>query len=160
MVGGGQLVVGGGDALNGASSSAECRANEDTMVGNAMVQAAAKGIAPFELQQYELVKVTRANRPLPSDGFPVVGFVDEALYVAVMHSAVTMGPLIGELAAYEIVSGEGFQILDRYRPSQSRAECGMFAYSILYTQLMLPSFRGLVAPFVSFIDSTHPLPPP
>ncbi|KAL9190688.1 hypothetical protein ACHAXT_000394 [Thalassiosira profunda] len=123
VVGGGQLVVGGDDDALSASSSAESQTDEDALVGNAMIQSAAKGIAPFELQQYELTRVTRANRPMPSDGLPVVGFVDEGLYVAVMHSAVTMGPLVGELAAYEVVSGEGFQILDRYRPSQSRAEC-------------------------------------
>lgn len=44
---------------------------------------------------------------MPPDG-PVVGYVtpDESVYVAVMHSAVTLAPTVERLVANELVSGE------------------------------------------------------
>ena len=46
-------------------------------------------------------------RPMPADGLPVLGFAKAApgLYVAMMHSGVTLAPLVGELAAIEIAEG-------------------------------------------------------
>ena len=66
----------------------------------------------------------------PKDGFPCLGFVEDGLYSAVTHSGITLGPLVGELVAYEVFQSKldekedynnnGFQILDKYRPSKSR----------------------------------------
>lgn len=52
--------------------------------------------------------ITVGNRPTPADGFPAIGRIDGApgLYVAVLHSGVTLAPLVGELAAREIATGE------------------------------------------------------
>ena len=43
------------------------------------------------------------HRPTPADGFPVVGRPDgtAGLYVAVMHSGVTVATAVGLLAARE-----------------------------------------------------------
>ena len=97
-----------------------------------MLNKAARSIKPFELQSktpLEAVRVTHANRPMPVDGLPVIGFIDSVpgLYVTVTHSGITLGPLLGELAALEVhnslVSGEHrhlLRILDDYRPSRFR----------------------------------------
>ncbi len=43
-------------------------------------------------------------RPMPLDGFPVIGFTKAVpnLYIALMHSGVTLAPLVGEMATLEI----------------------------------------------------------
>ena len=59
-------------------------------------------------------------RPMPLDEFPVIGFADAVpnLYVAVMHSGVTLAPLVGEWAAMEIAHGARIEALGRYRPER------------------------------------------
>jgi glycine/D-amino acid oxidase-like deaminating enzyme len=56
-------------------------------------------------------------RPMPADGLPVLGFAQAApgLYVAMMHSGVTLAPLVGELAAIEIAEGVTVDWLAPYR---------------------------------------------
>jgi glycine/D-amino acid oxidase-like deaminating enzyme len=46
-------------------------------------------------------------RPMPADGEPIIGPVPEVpgLYLAVMHSAVTLAPAVGHLIARELVDG-------------------------------------------------------
>ena len=46
-------------------------------------------------------------RPMPLDGFPVLGFTASVpnLYITLMHSGVTLAPLVGEMATLEIVDG-------------------------------------------------------
>ena len=59
-------------------------------------------------------------RPMPIDGFPVLGFVPSVsnLYIALMHSGVTLAPLVGELATLEIVDGARVKMLNPYRPER------------------------------------------
>ena len=46
-------------------------------------------------------------KPVPGDGEPVLGRVDDlnGLYVAFTHSGATLGLIVGELLAYEIITG-------------------------------------------------------
>lgn len=76
------------------------------------LQTAFDGGSAFRLLGYRV-----SRRPMPDDG-PVVGFVtpDQAVYVAVMHSAVTLAPAIGRAIAEELVSGEPHALLRRCRP--------------------------------------------
>jgi glycine/D-amino acid oxidase-like deaminating enzyme len=62
-------------------------------------------------------KMTQGFRPLPADGHPIVGFAPgrQDLYLAVMHSGVTLGPLMGRLAASEILDGLRVDPLRNYR---------------------------------------------
>jgi glycine/D-amino acid oxidase-like deaminating enzyme len=62
-------------------------------------------------------------RPMPIDELPVIGFCDAApnLYIALMHSGVTLAPLVGELAAVEIVDGARAEMLAPYRPERFRS---------------------------------------
>ena len=55
----------------------------------------------------ELDFFTVGYRPTPKDGFPIIGRTEGApgVYLAVMHSGVTLAPLVGLLAATEIVDG-------------------------------------------------------
>jgi glycine/D-amino acid oxidase-like deaminating enzyme len=59
-------------------------------------------------------------RPMPADGLPVIGFAASApkVYVAMMHSGVTLAPLVGELAALEIAEGVTVDWLAPYRPER------------------------------------------
>ena len=63
-------------------------------------------------------------RPMPIDELPVLGFCNAApnLYIALMHSGVTLAPLVGELATLEIVEGARVEMLAPYRPGRFRAE--------------------------------------
>ena len=62
-------------------------------------------------------------RPMPIDELPVMGFCDAApnLYIALMHSGVTLAPLVGELATLEIVEGARVEMLAPYRPGRFRS---------------------------------------
>jgi glycine/D-amino acid oxidase-like deaminating enzyme len=56
-------------------------------------------------------------RPMPADGLPVLGFAQAApnLYLALMHSGVTLAPIVGELAVLEVVDGASVGELAPYR---------------------------------------------
>lgn len=43
-------------------------------------------------------------RPMPIDGYPVIGFTKarQNMYISLMHSGVTLAPLVGEMTALEI----------------------------------------------------------
>ena len=52
-------------------------------------------------------------KPVPGDGEPVLGRVDDldGLYVAFTHSGATLGLIVGELLAYEIITGAAHPML-------------------------------------------------
>jgi glycine/D-amino acid oxidase-like deaminating enzyme len=60
-------------------------------------------------------------RPLPLDGHPVLGFSPEqaSAYLAIMHSGVSLAPIVGELVAAEILSGVTAPDLEAYRPDRA-----------------------------------------
>ncbi len=59
-------------------------------------------------------------RPIPPDGFPMVGFAADAdgLYIAAMHSGVTLAPIVGRFAVDEILHGRPAEPLSIYRPDR------------------------------------------
>ena len=61
---------------------------------------------------------TVGYRPTPKDGFPVIGDACDGLYIAVMHSGVTLAPLAGLLASSEILQGENDPMLTPFRPTR------------------------------------------
>ena len=66
-------------------------------------------------------EVLRAERPVPVDNYPVVGSIGEGLYAAVLHSGITLGPLIAELIAKEVTDGPDnatAALLAAYRPQR------------------------------------------
>ena len=59
-------------------------------------------------------------RPIPPDGFPMAGYAAEVggLYIAAMHSGVTLAPIIGRYAVEEMLHGRSADALSEYRPSR------------------------------------------
>ncbi|MCC8957955.1 FAD-dependent oxidoreductase, partial [Bradyrhizobium sp. Pear77] len=59
-------------------------------------------------------------RSVAADELPIVGRLEDAsqVYVAVMHGGITLGPLVGQLVADELLDGQASDLLARYRPSR------------------------------------------
>lgn len=59
-------------------------------------------------------------KPIPGDGEPVVGELPgvTGYHVVFTHSGATLGPILGELLADEVVSGEPSPLLATFRPSR------------------------------------------
>lgn len=72
------------------------------------------------LETLDLERVTLGYRPLPRDGFPVIGFPEGVpdVYFTVMHSGVTLSPIVGRLASIEILDGVDVELLEPYRHSR------------------------------------------
>ena len=65
----------------------------------------------------EIKNVMLGLRPVPKDGLPMVGWVD-GVYSATMHSGITLGPMIGQLVAAEVM-GTRQAILAPFRPDRA-----------------------------------------
>jgi glycine/D-amino acid oxidase-like deaminating enzyme len=63
-------------------------------------------------------------RPLPLDGHPVIGSSPNQsdVYIAIMHSGVTLAPIVGQLAAHEITENVVVERLGEYRPDRTFEE--------------------------------------
>jgi glycine/D-amino acid oxidase-like deaminating enzyme len=77
----------------------------------AVTKAALRGADGLELDFH-----TVGYRPTPADGFPIVSRADGAdgLYIAVMHSGITLAAAVGLFAAREILEGERALLLAPY----------------------------------------------
>ena len=53
-------------------------------------------------------------------GKPIIGRLDHnpSIYLATMHSGISLGPLVGSLVARELVQDIKIPILEDYRPSR------------------------------------------
>lgn len=73
-----------------------------------------------EGEHLELESIKVGMRPMPKDGYPIVGFHDQVkgLYLAVMHSAITLSPIISRLVAKEIVDNMQLKDLESCRISR------------------------------------------
>ena len=60
------------------------------------------------------------TRPVPADGLPAIGPVPgtSGLYLATMHSGVTLAPLVGSLVADEILQDRISPLLQDFRPDR------------------------------------------
>jgi glycine/D-amino acid oxidase-like deaminating enzyme len=72
------------------------------------------------LPKLEFEDVRVCWRPMPLDGYPVLGASPARpdVYLAVMHSGVTLAPIAGELAAEEILGGAPADALADFRPDR------------------------------------------
>ena len=75
------------------------------------------------LADAEIESVSLCWRPMPQDEFPIIGFApgSSKIYVAVTHSGVTLAPVIGELAAIELLDGVKVDLLAPYRLERFKA---------------------------------------
>jgi glycine/D-amino acid oxidase-like deaminating enzyme len=69
------------------------------------------------LADAEIESVSLCWRPMPLDEYPIIGFApgSSSVYVTVTHSGVTLAPIIGELAALELLDGVKVDLLAPYR---------------------------------------------
>lgn len=90
-------------------------------VGMALLAQAARYVP--EINDAKLDWVSMGHRVLPKDGLPIVGHLGSRAnaYVAAMHSGLTMAPLIGQLAAVEILDGPKADLLATFRPARFTA---------------------------------------
>lgn len=72
------------------------------------------------LRGVELDTMTVGYVPIPKDSQPIMGFCGTPtnLYLALTMSGITMAPLMGRLAAAEIVEGQALELLAPYRPAR------------------------------------------
>ncbi|TGQ06606.1 FAD-binding oxidoreductase [Mesorhizobium sp. M2E.F.Ca.ET.219.01.1.1] len=77
----------------------------------AVMKAALHGADGLEFEFH-----TVGYRPNPTDGFPIIGRAQsvDGLYIAVMHSGITLAPAVGLFAAREILEGERDPLLKPY----------------------------------------------
>jgi glycine/D-amino acid oxidase-like deaminating enzyme len=77
-------------------------------------------------ESLELEKVTVGIRPMPADGMPVVGFAPglPGIYLATMHSGITLAAAAGRFAAMEILDGARVELLEPYRPERFASDGG------------------------------------
>jgi len=90
------------------------------------MRAAAQRFVPG-LTALEFENVRVCWRPMPLDGYPVLGASPARpdVYLAVMHSGVTLAPVVGALAAQEILGDMVMDVLKDFRPArQFRASTG------------------------------------
>ncbi|HTB18053.1 MAG TPA: FAD-binding oxidoreductase, partial [Bryobacteraceae bacterium] len=110
VVVGGQIVAGVG--------TADIELPEPGENGQPILREAARVLPGIRGVAVE--RVTVGHRVMPADEYPVIGFSDRCpnLYIAAMHSGVTLAPLIGQLAALEILDGARVSSLEPYRPAR------------------------------------------
>lgn len=94
---------------------------DDSQVHADMLLKEAKVVLPA-LGNVQAISTPVGYRPMPLDGFPVIGFTKKVpnLYVALMHSGVTLAPLVGEMSAMEIVYGARVEWFAPYRLERFR----------------------------------------
>lgn len=71
-----------------------------------------------ELANIGIDRVSLTRYPYPKDGHPIIGYAEKVpnVYIAVMHSGATLGPLVGQLAAAEITGTATAEELDLLKP--------------------------------------------
>ena len=108
----GRLMIGEGDQESLAEDDSQAHADD--------LLARACHYLPG-LSGARAIPVPVGWRPMPLDGYPVLGFASEApnLYVALTHSGVTLAPALSQLAAQEICDGVPAEaVLGPYRPQR------------------------------------------
>ena len=107
-----------GSAMIGEGSQ-ESLARDDSQVHADELLARAAQYVPA-LKGASAVPVPVGYRPMPLDGFPVLGYSPKApnVYLALTHSGVTLAPLMAQLATMEIADGADVDLLSDYRPSR------------------------------------------
>ncbi|AHG49098.1 D-amino acid oxidase (plasmid) [Rhizobium leguminosarum bv. trifolii CB782] len=70
--------------------------------------------------QLEVASIGVGGKPIPGDGEPVVGAIKsiQGYYVAFSHSGATLGLIVGELLAFEVVTGGEHPMLATFRPER------------------------------------------
>jgi glycine/D-amino acid oxidase-like deaminating enzyme len=108
----GAIMVGsdfGGSPINGDPATIAADLLE-------MLRRRVRGAERARMERY-----TIGQRPMPADGFPVIGFLPPAagLYVAAMHSGMTNAAAVGAWGAEEMLTGRRHPLLRPFGPERS-----------------------------------------
>lgn len=97
---------------------AEMPSEIQAMHGKRIFEAIKAKLPPAGQASYS--HLTLGYRPMPGDRMPTVGPVpgNPDVYVAVMHSGVTLAPIMGHYVARELMHGETIRELAPYRPER------------------------------------------
>ena len=78
-------------------------------------RSALRGAENLQLERFAI-----GYRPMPEDGFPLVGRMPSigGLYVAVTHSGITLAPAIEAFGADEVLDGHRHELLKPYQPDR------------------------------------------
>ncbi|MFC3327306.1 NAD(P)/FAD-dependent oxidoreductase [Mesorhizobium cantuariense] len=101
-------IIAGSD-FGGADPGMDAEATAQELF--AALKASLRGGGGLELDFH-----TVGYRPTPIDGFPIIGRAEgvDGVYVAVMHSGITLAPAVGLFASQEILDGERDPLLAPY----------------------------------------------
>ena len=105
-------IVAGSD-FGGADPGADPEATAHALF--AKTKATLRGADDLTLEFHTL-----GYRPTPADGFPIIGRPDgrSGLYLAVMHSGITLAPAVGRFVAEELLTGHRDPLFGPYALSR------------------------------------------
>ncbi|MDF1791026.1 MAG: FAD-binding oxidoreductase [Thalassobaculaceae bacterium] len=110
----------GGDTLllSAASYIDDTPENGPDSVGRRVLNAVRAGLRGGE--SATLIDTEVGWRPMPDDDGPIIGFTSDigGLYLAAMHGGIILAPVIGRLAADEILGGHAVDALQLCRPDR------------------------------------------
>lgn len=104
-----------GEIVTGVDFGGSPSRDTSAAMGAKLLQGASQFVP--RLKEAALDRVTLGFRVLPADGQPIIGRVagHPNVYLAAMHSGITLSPAVGQLAAIEILDQVEVDLLTPYR---------------------------------------------
>lgn len=104
-----------GEFVTGVDFGGSPSRDTSPVMGRRLLEGASRFVP--RLKEATLDRVTLGFRVLPADGQPIIGRVASRpnVYLAAMHSGITLSPAVGQLAALELLDQVEVEILRPYR---------------------------------------------
>ena len=104
-----------GEIVTGVDFAGQPSRDTSAAMGHRLLEGAGRFVP--RLKDATLDRVTLGFRVLPADGQPIIGRVVRRpnVYLAAMHSGITLAPAVGQLAAIELLDQVEVEILTPYR---------------------------------------------
>lgn len=104
-----------GEIVTGVDFGGSPSRDTSPVMGRRLLEGASRFVP--RLKEATLDRVTLGFRVLPADGQPIIGRVASRpnVYLAAMHSGITLSPAVGQLAALELLDQVDVEILRPYR---------------------------------------------
>ncbi len=104
-----------GEIVTGVDFAGQPSRDTSAAMGHRLLEGAGRFVP--RLADATLDRVTLGFRVLPADGQPIIGRVNSRpnVYLAAMHSGITLAPAVGQLAAIELLDQVEVEILKPYR---------------------------------------------
>jgi glycine/D-amino acid oxidase-like deaminating enzyme len=104
-----------GEIVTGVDFGGSPSQDTSAAMGQRLLEGAGRFVP--RLKEATLDRVTLGWRVLPADGQPIIGRVPSRpnVYLAAMHSGITLSPAVGQLAAIELLDEVQVDLLEPYR---------------------------------------------